>query len=240
MRVYGISAADDQAQFDALYRKARDLEGVTLVGSLPQLELAERLEHCRVLGYPNHFEETFCIAAAEAQAAGCPVVTSALGALPETVGDAGVCILGDPRSADYQVAFIAECVDLLTNDARWHTMSDRARARAAQRFSWPAIAAHWESVCAAGLTPEPPEMERIAVHLASDRGGLAQRMLARTAKPDDVSSGVWEALTAFVGWRAGTAPRPAPSALRQLALHFRSLRRAGVLEDASGELTAAR
>jgi tetratricopeptide (TPR) repeat protein/glycosyltransferase involved in cell wall biosynthesis len=240
MRVYGVSAADDQAQFEALYRKARELEGVTLVGSLPQLELAERLEDCRVLAYPKHFEETFCIAAAEAQAAGCPVVTSALGALPETVGDAGLCIAGDPRSMSYQNAFIVECVDLLTNDAHWQAMSDRARARAARHFSWPTIAAHWESVCSSSLMTEPPEMERIAVHLAHDRAGLAQRMLTRVTKPDVLPSEAWEALAAFVAWRAGAAPRPAPLALQQIAIHFRSLRRAGVLEDASVELTAAR
>jgi glycosyltransferase involved in cell wall biosynthesis/Flp pilus assembly protein TadD len=239
MRVYGLSAADDQAQFDALYRQARELEGVTLVGSLPQLELAERLERCRVLAYPNHFEETFCIAAAEAQAAGCPVVTSALGALPETVGDAGVCLTGDPRSAHYQVAFVAECVDLLTNDARWQTMSDRARARAAQHFSWPAIAEHWESVCISSLTTESPEMERVAVHLANDRAGLAQRMLTRTAKPDDVPSEAWESLKTCVAWRAGDAPRPAPATLQQVALHFRSVRRAGVLEQIEAEAVGA-
>ena len=240
MRVYGVTAADDQAQFDVLYRRTRALEGVTLVGSLPQLELAERLEQCRVLAYPNHFEETFCIAAAEAQAAGCPVVTSALGALPETVGDAGTSIPGDPRSARYQNAFIAECVDLLTNDARWQTMSSRARARAATLFSWPAIAEHWEAVCVAGLRTEPFEVERIAVHLANDRAGLAQRMLARTPKPDDVSSEVWEALNALVTWRAGGAPRPRAAVLQQIALHFRSLRRAGVLDDSAVELAAAR
>jgi tetratricopeptide (TPR) repeat protein/glycosyltransferase involved in cell wall biosynthesis len=231
MRVYGVSAADDQAQFEALYRKARELEGVTLVGSLPQTELAERLEHCRVLAYPNHFEETFCIAAAEAQAAGCPVVTSALGALPETVGDAGLCIAGDPRSVSYQNAFIAECIDLLMNDTRWQAVSDRARARAGRQFSWPTIAAHWESVCRSSLLPEPPEMERIAVHLANDRAGLAQRMLTRTTRPDDVPCEAWEALKAFVAWREGAAPRPAPATLQQIALHFRSLRRYGVLDD---------
>src|SRR6185503_20342115 len=31
MRVYGVTAADDQAQFDVLYRKTRALEGVTLL-----------------------------------------------------------------------------------------------------------------------------------------------------------------------------------------------------------------
>ena len=229
MRVYGLSAADDEAQFDALYRKARAQEGVTLVGSLPQPELAARLEQCRVLAYPNHFEETFCIAAAEAQAAGCVVVTSARGALPETVGDAGICIPGDSRNVAYQAAFVAECVDLLTNEARWRSMSERASARARTLFAWPAIAAHWEALCFSGLTVEPQEIERIAVHLANDRAGLAQRMLARTTKPATIHDEAWDALHAVVAWCADGAPKPSPAIQQQVALHFRSVRRAGVL-----------
>jgi tetratricopeptide (TPR) repeat protein/glycosyltransferase involved in cell wall biosynthesis len=235
MQVYGVSAADDEGEYDALYRKARSLDGVTLVGSLPQPELAARLEECRVLAYPNHFEETFCIAGAEAQAAGCVVVTSALGALPETIGDAGVCIAGDSRSRRYQTAFISECVDLLTDDARWQAMSERARVRAATRFAWPSIAEHWESVCFSALAAEPSEIERIAVHLANGRAGLAQRMLARTAKPDTIPPDAWDALSSVVAFHAGAAPLPAPDMQQQVARHFRSIRRMRVLETESGQ-----
>jgi glycosyltransferase involved in cell wall biosynthesis len=117
MRVYGVSEAEDQKQFGALYEKAKQ-PGVNLIGSLPQLELADRLQEARLLAYPNHYAETFCIAAVEAQAAGCGVITSQLGALPETVGDAGVCIPGDPQSASYRRAFVEACVGLLTDDER--------------------------------------------------------------------------------------------------------------------------
>ena len=239
MKVYGVSAADDESQFEALYRKARSQDGVTMVGSLPQPALADRLEECRVLAYPNHFEETFCIAAAEAQAAGCAVVTSALGALPETVGDAGVCIPGDSRSAAYQDMFVAECIDLLTNDARWQATSERARSRAATQFAWPAIAEHWESVCFSGLAVEPPEMERIAVHLANDRAGLAQRMLARTAKPETIATETWDALHAVVAWRAGATSAPPLAAQQRVVQQFRSVRRARILEAAAPQARTA-
>jgi hypothetical protein len=228
MQVYGMTEADDRRQFHALYEKTKQ-PGVNLVGSLPQLELAARLAQARVLAYPNHYAETFCIAAAEAQAAGCAVVTSDRGALPETVADAGICIPGDPRSGAYQRAFVAACVELLTNDERWLAMSERARARAGACYSWPTIAAAWEMTCRAALVDEPPVVARIATHLAAGRTGLAERMLQRETAPTGAVS-AWTALTAFVAWHAGRGDAPTPEVLRCLAVHFKSLRRHGLLE----------
>jgi glycosyltransferase involved in cell wall biosynthesis/tetratricopeptide (TPR) repeat protein len=231
MRVYGVSESADQAQYSGIYDKARQ-PGVTLVGSLPQLELASRLQQARVLAYPNHYAETFCIAAAEAQAAGCAVVTSQLGALPETVGPGGVCIPGNPQHAVYRDAFVAACVELLRDDQRWQAMSDRARANAAANYSWPSIAAHWETLCGAALRTETPEMDRISVHLTAGRAGLAQRMLERTAQPADVPDEAWLALRTFTAWRAGAGITPSIDTLQSLSLHFPSLRRSGAVDDA--------
>lgn len=237
MRVYGVSEADDQKEFAALYRQA-DQPGVTLVGSLPQPELAGRLQHARVLAYPNHYAETFCIAAAEAQAAGCAVVTSARGALPETVGSAGICIPGDARSGAYEDAFVEACVSLLTDDDRWQDMSEWATAQASARYSWPAIAERWETICRAALATEAPEIGRIAVHLMGGRGALAKRMLERAPRPVDVPSDAWQALASLTAWCAGDGDVPSRDRLRLLALYFPSLRRAGALEQAFAAVPA--
>jgi glycosyltransferase involved in cell wall biosynthesis/thioredoxin-like negative regulator of GroEL len=230
MQVYGVSQADDRKQFDGIYRKAAQ-PGVTLLGSVPQPVLAERLREARLLAYPNHFEETFCIAAAEAQAAGCPVVTSALGALPETVGEGGVCLPGDPRSPAWQDAFVKACVALLTDDQRWEAMSRRATERAAAYFSWERIAEGWEATCLAALGGEPPELDRVATHLAAGRAALAQRMLARLARPTAVPEDAWTALQTFTAWRAGAKDEAPPrDVMSRVALHFGPLRRSGVLE----------
>jgi len=231
MRVYGVSEAEDQKQFGALYEKANQ-PGVNLIGSLPQLDLARRLQEARLLAYPNHYAETFCIAAVEAQAAGCGVITSRLGALPETVGDAGVCIPGDPQSASYRQAFVEACVGLLTDDARWTAMSERALARASD-YTWSVIAEEWDTFCRAALTTEPPVMERIAVHLTGGREGLAQRMLQREKCPAGVPADAWDALQRFVAWRVSGGDSPSPETLRCIALHFRSLRRSELMESAA-------
>lgn len=61
-------------------------DGVTWVGRVGQVELAQEMAQAKVLFYPgpHPFNETFCITALEAQAAGCVPVTRNNGALPET------------------------------------------------------------------------------------------------------------------------------------------------------------
>ena len=206
MKVYGVTDEADEEQFGALYRKA-DQPGVRLIGSLPQLELAQRLQQVRVLAYPNHYRETFCIAAIEAQAAGCAVVTSALGALPETVGDGGICIADDPQTSSYQQRFVDECVRLLNDDERWQAMSERGLARAWTDYTWTAIAADWDTFCRAALTIDAQVLERITVHIAAGRTGLAQRMLEREL-PGGVSGLTPSRFASFL--QSSPAARPCP------------------------------
>ncbi len=224
MKVYGFSEADDQKQFGAIYAKAKQ-PGVNLVGSIDQRALAQRLQKSRILAYPNHFAETFCIAAIEAEAAGCAVVTSALGALPQTVGNGGICIPGDTRSAAYQDAFVQACVTLLNDDARWLQMTEAALERTWSEYTWAAVAGQWDRNLTAALALAPSVIERVGVHLAAGRAVLAQKMLGRDGAPEGVSGAAWEALRAFVAWRAGSGAAPGDDALRLIGLHFRALGR---------------
>ena len=84
MQVYNADAGSDG--FASLYDQCRATEGVDYRGSVPQPDLARSLSECTLLAYPNSFPETFCISALEALVAGCQIVTSDLGALPEICG----------------------------------------------------------------------------------------------------------------------------------------------------------
>ena len=84
-QIYGKDfAATAEDGYKHLYDKCQELEGVVYRGSIPNQELKAELPTFDILAYPNTFEETSCIAVIEALATGLRVVTSNLGALPET------------------------------------------------------------------------------------------------------------------------------------------------------------
>jgi len=207
LRLYGVSEEDDRAQFGALYERARQ-PGVVMLGSLPQPALAAEYEQARVLAYPNRRPETFCITVVEAQAAGCPVVTSTFGALPETVGNGGVCVSGDPDSdPTFRDRFVDEVVAMLTDDDRWCEASRVARERAAGHYNWRAIASEWSDFCYSALAGDVPELERIAHHLSGRRYPLARRIIEREGRPETVTADAWTALGRLVAWLdEGTQP----------------------------------
>lgn len=69
-----------------------------LGGNLPKEELIHLYSAAGVLAFPTLYEG-FGLPPLEAMACGCPVVVSSAGALPESVGDAGLYIEpGDPAS----------------------------------------------------------------------------------------------------------------------------------------------
>lgn len=84
-KIYGNDfAATAENTYMDLYQKCQDTKGVVYRGSIPNNELTALLPQFDILAYPCTFEETSCIAVIEALSAGLRVVTSNIGALPET------------------------------------------------------------------------------------------------------------------------------------------------------------
>jgi len=114
LRVYQFATSLDEAGFGQLYRQCRETDGVEYVGSVPQPVLAGELRSVALLAYPNTFKETSCIAALEAMAAGCWIVTSDLAALPETTaGFARLIPVGNSVDVDYRRSFVEAVVEVL-------------------------------------------------------------------------------------------------------------------------------
>lgn len=153
-KVWGKSEQWDHAHAGDIYQRAEQMPGVFLFAPVPQSELAQALKQATLMAYPNHealetgfWAETSCIAALEAQAAGLPVVTSARGALPETILDCqtGLLIAGDPHSEAYGNEFVAACVKLLKDRVYRDQLSQKARQRMESEFRWEDIAQSWEA-----------------------------------------------------------------------------------------------
>lgn len=83
-KIYGTDFARHDSEYQHLYDKCNSLPGVVYRGSIPNEELRAELPTFDILAYPCTFEETSCIAVIEALCAGLRVVTSSIGALPET------------------------------------------------------------------------------------------------------------------------------------------------------------
>ena len=83
-QIYGAKFGENDVNYQFLYDRCTTLPGVVYRGSIPNSELRKELPTFDILAYPITFEETSCIAVIEALSAGLRVVTSNLGALPET------------------------------------------------------------------------------------------------------------------------------------------------------------
>jgi len=156
MQVYGEAGGPDEHQ--SLYDACRTTEGIDYRGSVSQRQLAEELRGVRVLAYPNTFEETSCIAVMEAMAAGALVVTSDLGALPETCnGWAKLVrrISGEHRREQFEREFVDAVAAALANiesdfPAAMHQRYEQCTA-VSHTCTWTVRAAEWEAAAARWL-----------------------------------------------------------------------------------------
>ena len=88
-----LTVVGDGADRSKLKKQVADLglqSSVEFVGSVNSLQLAEILNHHRILVVPSRWPEPFGIVALEGIACGCAVVGSDQGGLPEAIGPCGV------------------------------------------------------------------------------------------------------------------------------------------------------
>ena len=119
MKIYQMAAEQEKIMFDVLYNKLKNMKGIKYHGSVPQKELWKHLAESKLLLYPNTYPETYCNVLMESRAVMTPFITSDLGALKETGGDAGVYIQGDGYTNEYQNEFLRQ-LDIILNDERFY------------------------------------------------------------------------------------------------------------------------
>lgn len=108
LKIYGgmETYQDKSGGFDKLYKVAKGMKNVEVVGAMGQKQLAEELKKVTALTYPNNFAETGCTSVLEAMAAGLLVVTSDFGALSETSMGFAQTVSVNQNLTDYKNKFI--------------------------------------------------------------------------------------------------------------------------------------
>lgn len=143
LKVYnmGFSLKDSYPEIE----KKIHQPGVISHESVNQQQLAQAIQAASLYLYPSTFEETSCIGAIETQAAGTPIVTSALAGLRETVtdGETGYLIEGNPTTSAYQEAFLNKTFELIDRPDTWQAFSSAGQLRAKSVYPWQTIAKEW-------------------------------------------------------------------------------------------------
>ena len=172
---YGNTTAEMAAYYAQLDEWSDTLPNVTKLGTLTKADLAQVQMRCDALFYPSKFEETSCISAMEAMAAGLPILGSKVGALPETCRGAGALLLplvnGEPD--------IKRFVGIVEDWAEHPKVLDEMRERqlkAAPRWTW---------------TESAKKLDALIAKLFEKRSSSFARNLRHCIEHSDIVFGEW-------------------------------------------------
>jgi glycosyltransferase involved in cell wall biosynthesis len=138
-RVYGSTGAP---RIEEALARAAGLAayGVRHFAPVGRMELAAALSRARVMLYRGDPGETFCLALAEAQAMGVPVIVQPLGSAPERVIDGTT-----GRVAADDDVFAKAAISVLRDDALWRRWHLAALAKQGG-WTWDNVAARFEAL----------------------------------------------------------------------------------------------
>jgi len=154
LSICGYHHGDAAADWNELYEECSRLAGelgsrVAWLGSLSKRQLYRHYLSAQLYLYPTpspcapNFREVSCISAMEAQAAGLPIVTSSIGALPETISaEAGALVPTSGSLSDYADRFVSAAAHLLKDHDAWARASAAGLAKAAS-LDWQDVARTW-------------------------------------------------------------------------------------------------
>lgn len=177
------------------------------LGHLTKAELYKHYMTSRVYLYPTpspvspNFNEVSCITAMECQAAGLPVVTSARGALAETIRpEAGW--LGYPDQDDYIEEFVDFTIRLVKEDDLFERMS-KAGKQCATKLSWEALAKEWSDHFISSIVAKNESPRRLLEHFYKTSDIIAaEALMEKHPDLNDTST----ALAIKEGWEFKNSP----------------------------------
>lgn len=173
------------SECDAL--AARYGDRVVRIPNLPKRVLYWHYLSASVYVYPTPsaalpaFREVSCISLMECQAAGLPVVTSRLGALPETLApNAGTLLESKPEDPGWPAAYADHFTDAVlryaTHDEAWHG-AHQAGLERAQQLDWRSVARDWLNRFEGLIRAESRDVCRLSLHFTRASDMIARELL---------------------------------------------------------------
>jgi UDP-glucose:(glucosyl)LPS alpha-1,2-glucosyltransferase len=123
-KIYGSKFEElEKDKFEPLFELCRNTKNVNFKGYTFNGEIRKSLGDTHIYAYPSIFEETSCLAVIEAMSAGCHVVTTNYGALPETCGEFATMIEFD-SSATNLIERYAETLNSVLDNYKQNMYKD--------------------------------------------------------------------------------------------------------------------
>lgn len=147
-KLYGWEERD--REYEALFKMARESEGVTYHGTQPNQVVRDYLKDANLFVYPSTWEETSCLCLIEAMSAGCIPIHSSLGALPETAK--GVTLMypytEDKEAHLHDFAMILEVILNKYIEKRVYVsnLALYCNFTASQMYGWELISKKWDTL----------------------------------------------------------------------------------------------
>ena len=152
--VYGsaFKKANDH-QYTELYQQAKELKNVHYIGYKPNEYILEHMQDYQIFAYPNIWEETFCISALEAMAAGLHVVTTNHGALYETCSEWPVYVnyVQDYKSLAQYFAYAIESAAAYLHETHIQKHLQEQQKFYQRFYNWDKKAHEWTSFLTGAL-----------------------------------------------------------------------------------------
>ena len=79
-------------KFENIFEECKNTKNINYFGFMENKKIIELLKKMHIFAHPSIWPETSCVSAIESMAAGCEVVTTNLGALPETCSSFGTFV----------------------------------------------------------------------------------------------------------------------------------------------------
>ena len=144
--IYGKKFHDSyEKKFQKLFDDCKNTKNVNFHGYKSNSSILEMLKEVHIFSYPSIWAETSCIAAIEAMAAGCEVVTTNLGALKETCSPFAKFVNFEKNLHNLELNYLSSLIDSINNF--WSEDNQqklkKQREKINQIYSWETRKVEW-------------------------------------------------------------------------------------------------